>query len=89
MNPAQIRFLFGCWSFLITANHFKPFLFHSEQTFHLNSEIWLVVNQSLHELHILVSGQEDLTDSLNILLLNTRCRHELFRYVRLYICQYL
>ena len=89
INPAQIRFLFGCWSFLITANHFKPFLFRSEQTFHLNSEIWLVVGQSLHELHILVSGQEDLTDSLNILLLNTGCRHKLFRYVRFYICQYL
>ena len=55
----------------------------------LNSEIRLVVGQSLHELHILVSGQEDLTNSLNVLLLNTRCRHELLRYVRLYICQHL
>ena len=45
--------------------------------------------QSLNELHILVFGQEDLTDSLYVLLLNTRCRHELFRYVRLYICEYL
>ena len=55
----------------------------------LNSEIRLVVGQSLHELHILVSGQDDLTNSLNVLLLNTRCRHELLRYVRLYICQHL
>ena len=89
INPAQVRFLLGCWSFLITTNHFKPFLFCPEQTFNLNSEIRLVVGQSLHELHILVSGQEDLTDSLNVLLFNTRCRHELFRYVRLYICQHL
>ena len=89
INPAQVRFLLGRWSFFITTNHFKPFLFCPEQTFNLNSEIRLVVGQSLHELHILVSGQEDLTDSLNVLLLNTRYRHELFRYVRLYICQYL
>lgn len=89
INPAQVRFLLGCWSFLITTNHFKPFLFCPEQTFYLNSEIRLVVGQSLHELHILVSWQEDLTNSLNVLLLNTRCRHELFCYVRLHICQYL
>lgn len=89
INPAQVIFLLGCWPFLITTNHFKPFFFRPEQTFHLNSKIRLVVGQSLHELHILVSGQEDLTDSLNVLLLNTRCRHELLRYVRLYICQHL
>ena len=76
-------------SFLITANHFKPFLFCPKQTFYLNSEIWLVVGQSLHELYILVSGQEDLANKLNVLLLNTGSRHKLFRYVRLYICKYL
>ena len=37
---------------------FKPFLLRSEQTFHLNSEIRLVVSQSLHKLHILVSGRK-------------------------------
>ena len=59
--------------------------FCPEHTFYLNSEIQLVVGQSLHELHILISGQEDWTDRLNILLINTMSRHELFRHMGLYI----
>ena len=66
VNPAHVRFLLSCWPFLTTANHFKPFLFRSEQTFHLNSEIRLVVSQSLKQLPVFIARKQNPADCSNV-----------------------
>ena len=54
---------------------FKPFFFRPEQTFHLNSEIRLVVGQSLKQLHVFIARKQNLADCSNVPSMNRRLGH--------------